>query len=161
MKLVLYVPVAADPGGQGGRVGVAAGDEVDDLDGLLALPGDRAADLGDLGGAGELDPGGCERGLDGAADPAAVVRAHGRYGGDGSPGQLPELPVQGRHVALDGHHVVRVAGEDGLRGVVLRVQRVLCRHLRYADLRRDMSAVCLVADHEIDIIIAFKDEGDE
>jgi len=54
-----------------------------------------------------------------------------------------------------------VAGEDGLRGVVLRVQRVLCRHLRYADLRRDMSAVCLVADHEIDIIIAFKDEGDE
>jgi hypothetical protein len=62
------VPVAADPGGQGGRVGVAvAGDEVDDLDGLLAVLRDRAAQLSDLGGAGELDPGWCQRGLDGAA----------------------------------------------------------------------------------------------
>ena len=42
VKAVFYLPVAADPGGQGGRVGVAvAGDEVDDLDGLLAVPGDR------------------------------------------------------------------------------------------------------------------------
>jgi len=41
------------------------------------------------------------------------------------------------------------------------MESVLCRHLRYADLRRDMPAVCLVAGHEIDIIIAFKDEGDE
>ena len=35
---VLYFPVAADPGGQGGRAGVAvAGDHVDDLDGFLAV----------------------------------------------------------------------------------------------------------------------------
>ena len=58
--------------------------------------------------------------------------------------------------------VVRVALLDEAGGVIaLGVQRILCRHLRYADLRRDMPAVCLVADHEIDIIIAFKDEGDE
>jgi hypothetical protein len=38
---VFYLPVAADPGCQGGRVRVAvAGNEVDDLDGLLALLGD-------------------------------------------------------------------------------------------------------------------------
>ena len=58
VELVLYVPVAADPGGQGVRAGVAvAGDEVDDLDGLLPLLDDRAAQLRDLGGAVELDPG--------------------------------------------------------------------------------------------------------
>jgi hypothetical protein len=49
--------VAADPGRQGGGIGVAvAGNEVHDLDGLLAFLRDRAADLRDLGGAGELDP---------------------------------------------------------------------------------------------------------
>jgi hypothetical protein len=41
--------VAADPGRQGGGIGVAvAGNEVHDLDGLLAFPRDRAADLRDL-----------------------------------------------------------------------------------------------------------------
>jgi len=54
---------------------------------------------------------------------------------------------------------VVLADEAG--SLPLGVQGVLCRHLRYADLRRDMPAVCLVADREIDIIIAFKDEGDE
>jgi hypothetical protein len=54
----LNIPVAADPGGQGGRIGVAvAGNEVDDLDGLLAVPGDRAPQLRDLGGSGEPGPG--------------------------------------------------------------------------------------------------------
>jgi hypothetical protein len=49
VKAVLYLLVAADPGSQGGRAGVAvAGDEVDDLDGLLALLRDRAAQLRDL-----------------------------------------------------------------------------------------------------------------
>ena len=58
MELVLYLPVAADPGGQGGRVRVAvAGDQVHDLDGLPAFLRDRAAQLRDLGGAAELDPG--------------------------------------------------------------------------------------------------------
>ena len=48
VELVFYVPVAADPGRQGGRVGVAvAGSDVDDLDGLLALFRDRAAQLRD------------------------------------------------------------------------------------------------------------------
>lgn len=48
--------MATDPGGQGGRVRVAvAGDEVHDLDGLLAFLRDRAAQLRDLGGAVELD----------------------------------------------------------------------------------------------------------
>ena len=65
MELVLDLPVAADPGGQGGRAGVAvAGDEVDDLDGLLALVRDRAAQLRDLGSAGEPDPGRRQDGLD-------------------------------------------------------------------------------------------------
>ena len=39
MELVLDLPVAADPCGQGGRGGAAsAGDEVDDLDRLLSFP---------------------------------------------------------------------------------------------------------------------------
>jgi hypothetical protein len=38
VELVLDLPVAADPGRQGGGIGVTiAGDEVDDLDGLLTL----------------------------------------------------------------------------------------------------------------------------
>ena len=58
VELVLYLPVATDPGGQGSRAGIGvAGDEVDDLDGLPALLGDRTADLRDLGGAVEPDPG--------------------------------------------------------------------------------------------------------
>jgi hypothetical protein len=49
LQLVLDLPVAADPVSQGGQVGVmVAGDEVDDLDGLLAVLGDRAAQLRDL-----------------------------------------------------------------------------------------------------------------
>jgi len=58
------MPVAADPGGQGGGIGLAvAGDEVHDFDRLLALLRDRAAQLRDLGGAGELDPGRRQRDL--------------------------------------------------------------------------------------------------
>ena len=54
VALVLYLPVATDPGGQGSRAGIGvAGDEVDDLDGLLSLSRDRAAQLRDLGCAGE------------------------------------------------------------------------------------------------------------
>ena len=65
--------MAADPGRQGGGIGVAvAGNEVHDPGGLLAFL-DRAADLRDLGGAGELGP-----------------------------GQLLQLLLQGRHVGLDG-----------------------------------------------------------
>ena len=60
--------MAPDPGGQGGRVGVfVAGDQVDDLDGLLPVLCDGAAQLRDLGGAVEPDPGRRERRLDGAA----------------------------------------------------------------------------------------------
>jgi hypothetical protein len=59
VELVLDLPVPSDPGGQRGGLRVpVAGDEVDDLDGLLALPGDGAADLRDLGGAGEPDTAG-------------------------------------------------------------------------------------------------------
>jgi hypothetical protein len=39
-------------------------------------------------------------------------------------GSFFQLPVQRRHVGLDGHDVVRVPGEDGLRGVSLRVHGV-------------------------------------
>ena len=53
-------------------------------------------------GSGEPDPGRRQRGLDGAAGPAAVARAHVRDGGDAGPGQLLQLPVQGGHVGL--HH---------------------------------------------------------
>lgn len=64
MQPVLDPPVASDPGGQhlwwclgvGGR-----GDQVHDLHALLALDGDGAAQLGDLGPAREPDPG---RGVD-------------------------------------------------------------------------------------------------
>ena len=64
MKTVFYLPVAADPGGQGGRVGLAvAGNEVDDLDGLLAVPRDRASELRDLGGSGEPDEAGASTAL--------------------------------------------------------------------------------------------------
>jgi len=53
VKTVFYLPVAADPGGQGGRIGVAvAGNEVGHLDGLLAVPRDRTSQLRDLGGSG-------------------------------------------------------------------------------------------------------------
>src|SRR3984957_1812987 len=75
VELVLDVPVAADPGGQGLRGGGAvAGDQVDDLDGLLALLRDGAAQLGDLGGTVEPDPGG---------------RLHRLYGGGGRAPRVP------------------------------------------------------------------------
>ena len=74
MELVLYLPVPPDPGGRRLRAGQAvAGNQVDDLDGFLAVPGDGAAQLGDLGGAGELDPRGGEDGLDRAAGAVPVV----------------------------------------------------------------------------------------
>jgi hypothetical protein len=58
VKAVFYFPVAPHPGRQGGGIGVAvAGNEVDDFDGLLSVPGDGAAQLRDLGRAVELDPG--------------------------------------------------------------------------------------------------------
>src|ERR1700677_4207763 len=58
VELVLDGPGAADPGGQGLRArAAAAGDQVGDLDGLLALLDDRAAQLRDLSGALEADPG--------------------------------------------------------------------------------------------------------
>ena len=101
VKLVLDVPVAADPGGQGFRARAAvAGDEVNDLDGFLAVPGDRAAQLRDLGGAFELDPGRCGHDFDRAAGSPAMTSAHGGDGGDSRPGQLSELPEQRRRVGL-------------------------------------------------------------
>src|SRR5215472_13496503 len=72
-----------------------AGDQVDDLDGLLPVLRDGAAQLRDLGGAVEPDPGRRQRRLDGAAGLAAVVLAGGGDGGDRGPGKLLELPVQG------------------------------------------------------------------
>src|SRR5579872_266852 len=88
VELVLDVPVAAGPGGQGCGAGITvAGDQVDDLDGLLPVLGDGAAQLRDLGGAGEPDPGRRQRGLDRAAGPAAVIGGQGRDGGDVLPGQ--------------------------------------------------------------------------
>ena len=64
VKPVSCLPVAADPGRQGGGTGVAAaGNEVHDLDGLLAFPRDRAADLRDPGGAGETGPAGTSTAL--------------------------------------------------------------------------------------------------
>ena len=125
VELVLYVPVPADPGGQGSRPGGAvAGNQVDDLDGLLAFLRDGAAQLRDLGGAGEPDPGRRQRDLDRAAGAAAMALAHRGRGGDAGPGQLLELPVQRRHVALDRHHVVRVPAQDDLRSITLRMECV-------------------------------------
>ena len=102
VKTIFYLPMAPDPGGQGGRVDVfVAGDQVDDLDGLRPVLRDGAAQLRDLGGAVEPGPGRRERRLDGAAGPAAVVLAHGGDGGDCGPGKLLELRVQAGHVGLD------------------------------------------------------------
>jgi hypothetical protein len=91
-----------------------------------ALPGsvhDKKAgvDLGRPGRAGGRRP---KHGLDGAAGPAAVAGAHSRHRGDGSPGQLLELPVQRGHIGLDGHHVTGAPAEDDLCGVALRVHCV-------------------------------------
>src|ERR1700751_3996309 len=137
VKTVLYVPVAPDPGGQGGRAGVAvAGDQVDDLDGLLPVLRDGAAQLCDLGGAVEPDPGRRERRLDGAAGPAAVARAHGGDGGDRGPGKLLELLVQGGHVGLDqeGDKLRRFRGLLPCEVVVTAVTHPLhgCRLRAYA-----------------------------
>src|SRR6185312_2344965 len=89
---------------------------------FLPFPRDRAADLRDLGGAGEPGPGRHQHGLDRATVPAAVARAHRRGRGDRGPGQLLQLLVQGRHAGLDGHHVAGAPAGDGLRGAALRVQ---------------------------------------
>src|SRR5579872_2539299 len=52
VKTIFYLPVIPDPGGKRGRVGVfVAGDQVDDLDGLLPVLRDGAAQLRDLSGA--------------------------------------------------------------------------------------------------------------
>jgi hypothetical protein len=79
VELALGLPVAAGPGGQGGqggRVGhPVAGDQVGDLDGLLSLLRDRAAQLRDLGGAGEPGPGRRQRDLDRPAGPAGPAAA--------------------------------------------------------------------------------------
>jgi len=83
VELVLYVPVAAAPGGEVGGFGLAvAGDEVDDLDGPLVLRRDGSAQLRDMGGAVEPDSGRGQRHLDRAAGAAAVVHGHGRDGED-------------------------------------------------------------------------------
>ena len=44
VQTIFYLPVALDPGSQGGRIDVpVAGDQVDDLDGLLPVLRDGAA----------------------------------------------------------------------------------------------------------------------
>src|SRR5205807_1077958 len=97
VEFVFYVPVLAYPGGQGGGVGIGAGDEVDDLDGFLSLCGDGAPELGDLGCAGEFDPGRHGGNLDGAAGPAAVVFRHCGCRGDLGAGQgFQSLVERGR-----------------------------------------------------------------
>jgi len=89
VKAVFDLLVAAGPGGQGGRAGIAvAGDEVDDFDSLLPVLRDRAAQLRDLGSALELDPGRRQNGLGGATGPASVIRAHGRHGGTADQGSF-------------------------------------------------------------------------
>jgi hypothetical protein len=56
--------------------------------------------------------------------PAAVIVGDSRVGADVSPGQLLQPLVQGGHVGLDGHDVVRAAGDDQLSGVGLYVHRI-------------------------------------
>jgi len=76
VELVFDVPVASDPPGQHGGIGatgIGAGDQVDDFDGLLAVAGDGAPQLGDLGGALELDPGRHGGDFDRAPCPAAMI----------------------------------------------------------------------------------------
>jgi hypothetical protein len=70
-KAFSYLPVAAD---SGGRVGVAAaGNDVDDFDGFLAVPRDRAAQSGDLGGTLELDQAGASAALQSRRRPQVAV----------------------------------------------------------------------------------------
>jgi hypothetical protein len=78
------------------------------------------------------------------------------------PAQAGEGGVQARLVPLHGENVVSVEVLADQRGEgALGVEGILCRHLRYADLRRDMPTVCLAAGNEIGIIIPFKHERDE
>ncbi len=65
-------------------------DDVDDLHALLVAGlGQGAPDLGDSGGAGELDPLGCLDDFDGAGDLAAVAAAGDPVAGDLLPGHAP------------------------------------------------------------------------
>ena len=57
---------------------------------MLAWTSKRRADLRDLGGVGELDPGRNQHGLDRATGPAPVARVHGRGRGDRGPGHFIE-----------------------------------------------------------------------
>ncbi len=82
------------------------GDDIDDFDTLVAVAGDGASDLGDLRGAGEVDPRGCVDDLDGAPAPPAVPAAEDAVDGNVGPGQLLARLVQGGLVVLDGEHVV-------------------------------------------------------
>ena len=80
VESVLDAPVALDPGGQGRWRGggvVGGGDDVDDLDTLGTVLGDGAAELGDLGGAGEGDPDWGVDDFDGAGGSAAVFALGG------------------------------------------------------------------------------------
>src|SRR5664280_3872873 len=127
VQFVLDRPVTLQPRGEPGRWGgdrVGGGDEVDDLDGLLAVAGDGPPHLGDLRGAGEADPGRDCRDLDGAADAATVPGGGDPVGRDVRPGQVLELSLQGWRVALDGEHVVPARCRDGRGGVSLGVHRV-------------------------------------
>lgn len=67
---------------------VGGGDQVDDLHALLATAGDGAPELGDLGGAGELDPSRGGDDLDRAGRGAAVAAGGGTVAGHGLPREV-------------------------------------------------------------------------
>jgi len=84
--------------------------------GLLAVRGDSAAQLRDLGGAVELDPGRRQCGLDGAAGEvasAAVIESLRAYDMDARAGAL--LEVLGHAATETNAEVARRAAEDPVR----------------------------------------------
>src|SRR5450756_2586031 len=101
VQAVLDGPVPLDPGGdllRGCLRGGHRGDDVDDLDALLAREGAGASDLGDLDRTGEVQQCGCGGDLDRAPDPAPVPDVHRRGRADLGPGQCCAPGEQARLV---------------------------------------------------------------
>ena len=127
MQLVLDGPVPLDPRGgllRGCLRGGHRGDDVDDLDALLAREGAGASDLGDLDRTGEVQQCGCGGDLDRAPDPAPVPAVQDRGGADLGSGQCFAPSAQARLVAFHGEHVVPAAAGDVGGGGGLGVHRI-------------------------------------
>ncbi len=107
---------------------VRPSDRVDDLNGLLFLAGNSAADLGDLRGSGKLDPDRGRGGLDGTVNTAAVSGLGYRMGGNVFPEQSFAGRIKGLLIGFDAQDVVGSGGGDPSRGFGLGVHGIQGHH---------------------------------